>query len=44
MREKYGPALKNSPVAAVFERLTAPDAGIEILALPEVSAEIVKID
>jgi hypothetical protein len=44
VREKYGPALKKSPVAAVFEKLTAPDAGIEILALPEVSAEIVKID
>jgi hypothetical protein len=44
VREKYGPALKKSPVAAVFEKLTAPDAGIEILALPEVSTEIVKID
>jgi hypothetical protein len=44
VREKYGPTLAKSAVAAVFGRITAPDAGIEILALPEVSAEIVKTD
>jgi hypothetical protein len=44
MRDKYGPALAKSAAAAVFNRITAPDAGIELLALPEVSAEIVKID
>jgi hypothetical protein len=44
MRDKYGPALAKSAVATVFNRITAPDAGIEILALPDVSAEIVKID
>ena len=36
MRDKYGPALAKSAVAAVFDRITAPDAGIEILALPDV--------
>ena len=44
VRDKYGPALAKSAVAAVFAKLTAPDAGIEILALPDVSAEIVKTD
>jgi hypothetical protein len=44
VREKYGPTLAKSAVAVVFDRITAPDAGIEILALPEVSAEIVKIE
>jgi len=44
VRDKYGPALAKSPVAAVFDKITAPDAGIEVLALPDVSAEIVKID
>ncbi|HZF35166.1 MAG TPA: hypothetical protein VE914_15320 [Candidatus Angelobacter sp.] len=43
-RDKYGPAMAKSAVAAVFAKITAPDAGIEVLALPEVSAEIVKID
>ena len=44
VREKYGPALAKSAVAAVFDKISGPDAGIEILALPEVSAEVVKID
>ena len=44
VRDKYGSALAKSAVAAVFDKLTAPDAGVEILALPDVSAEIVKID
>jgi hypothetical protein len=44
VREKYGPALAKSTVAAVFEKMTAPTAGIEVLALPDVSAEIVKAD
>jgi hypothetical protein len=44
VRDKYGPALAKSAVAAVFDKITAPDAGIEVLALPDVSAEIVKID
>lgn len=44
VRDKYGPAMAKSAVATVFARITAPDAGIEVLALPEVSAEIVKID
>jgi hypothetical protein len=44
VRERYGPALSKSAVAAVFDKITGPDAGIEVLALPEVSAEIVRID
>jgi hypothetical protein len=44
VREKYGPDLAKSTVAAVFDKITAPDAGIDVLALPDVSAEIVKID
>ena len=44
VREKYGPVLAKSAVAAVFDKITAPNAGIEVLALPDVSAEIVKID
>jgi hypothetical protein len=44
VREKYGPAMAKSTVAAVFDKITAPNAGIEVLALPDVSAEIVKID
>ena len=44
VREKYGPAMAKSAVAAVFDKITAPNAGIEVLALPDVSAEIVKID
>lgn len=44
VRAKYGPALAKSTVAAVFDKITAPTAGVEVLALPEVSAEIVKAD
>jgi hypothetical protein len=44
VREKYGPTLAKSAVAAVFDKISGPDAGIELLALPEVSAEVVKID
>jgi hypothetical protein len=44
VREKYGPVLAKSAVAAVFDKITAPNAGIEVLALPDVSAEIVKAD
>jgi tetratricopeptide (TPR) repeat protein len=44
VKTKYGPALAKSEVAAVFDKLTAPDAGVEVLALPEVSAEIVRLD
>jgi hypothetical protein len=44
VRQKYGPVLAKSTVAAVFDKITAPTAGIEVLALPEVSAEIVKAD
>jgi hypothetical protein len=44
VREKYGPVLAKSTIAAVFDKITAPTAGVEILALPEVSAEIVRAD
>jgi hypothetical protein len=44
VKTKYGAALEKSEVAAVFANLTAPDAGVEVLALPEVSSEIVRID
>jgi hypothetical protein len=44
VREKYGPVVDKSAVAAVFDKMTAPSAGIEVLALPDVSAEIVKAD
>lgn len=44
VKTKYGPTLAGSPVAALFERITAPDAGVEVLAQPDVSAEIVKRD
>jgi hypothetical protein len=44
VKDTYGPALAKSAVAAVFDRITVPDAGIEVLALPDVSTEIVKID
>jgi hypothetical protein len=44
VKARYGPAVAGSPLAPVFERLTAPDAGVELLALPEVSAEIVRAE
>ncbi len=44
VKDKYGPAPTKSAVAAVFDKITAPDAGIEVLTLPDVPAEIVKID
>ena len=44
VKTKSGAALGKTQVAAVFEKLTAPDAGVEVLALPEVSSEIVRID
>ena len=44
IHDKYGAALAKSPVAAVFDKLTKADAGVEILAQPDVSAEIVKLD
>lgn len=44
LKTKYGPALAKTEVAAVFDKLTAPDAGVEVLALPEVSSEIVRLD
>jgi hypothetical protein len=44
VKTKYGPALAKTEVAAVFDKLTAPDAGVEVLALPEVSSEIVRSD
>jgi len=44
LHDKYGPALAKSTVAAVFDKLTKADAGVEVLAQPDVSAEIVKLD
>lgn len=44
VRAKYGPVLAKSTVAAVFDKITASTAGVEVLALPEVSSEIVKAD
>src|SRR5262249_9463576 len=44
IRDKYGAALAKSPVAAVFEKLTKADVGVEVLAQPDVSSEIVKLD
>jgi hypothetical protein len=44
VKTKYGPAVAKTEVAAVFDKLTAPDAGVEVLALPDVSAEIVRTD
>jgi tetratricopeptide (TPR) repeat protein len=44
VKTKYGAAVSKTDVAAVFEKLTAPDAGVEILAMPDVSSEIVRID
>jgi tetratricopeptide (TPR) repeat protein len=44
VKTKYGPALAKTEAAAVFDKLTAPDAGVEVLALPDVSAEIVRLD
>jgi tetratricopeptide (TPR) repeat protein len=44
LREKYGGGLADSPVAAVFDKVTAAGAGVEVLAQPDVSAEVVKLD
>jgi hypothetical protein len=44
IHDKYGAALAKSPVAAVFDKLTKAEAGVEVLAQPDVSAEIVKLD
>lgn len=42
LRNDYGAEMAKAPVAAVFDRLTAPDAGVELLAQPEIAAAIVK--
>jgi hypothetical protein len=44
VKTKYGAAVSKTDVAAVFEKLTAADAGVEVLAMPDVSSEIVRID
>jgi hypothetical protein len=44
IRKQYGSEMAASPAAAVFAQLTAPDAGIEVLSLPEVSAAVVRLD
>jgi hypothetical protein len=44
VKTKYGAAVSKTEVAAVFEKLTAPDAGVEVLAMPDVSSEVVRID
>ena len=44
LHEKYSQAMAKSSVAAVFDKLTKPDAGVELLAQPDISAEIVKVD
>src|SRR5262249_20600008 len=44
IHDKYGAALAKSPVAAVFDKLTKADAGVEILAQPDISTKIVKLD
>jgi tetratricopeptide (TPR) repeat protein len=44
LRARYAAPLASSSVAGVFDKITAPGAGVEVLAQPDIASAVVKVD
>jgi hypothetical protein len=44
LRTRFAASLASTPMSAIFDKITAPGAGVEVLAQPDVASAVVKLD